>query len=66
MADYKTVTDKTLHDIQRENELRWKPVAAENADANGFVMKQPAAEVGDKAVHLPRRASRKWRSGTFS
>jgi hypothetical protein len=72
MSNFKPV-GRTVGEMQKDNDAQWKPVAAENADSVHvgaksvtFKMKQPAVEVGDKAIHLPRRASRRWRGRNFS
>ena len=56
MSDYYKPVGKSVSDMQADNDAQWKP-------------KQPAAEVGDstddKAVHQPRRATRRWRGSNW-
>jgi hypothetical protein len=68
--NYKAVTDSTLADINARNRDMWDSNAAKmperiiEDEAKGEEEEPDSTE--DRAVHLPRRASRKWRGSNFS
>jgi hypothetical protein len=66
VSDYKQAGEKSLADVQKANDELWKD-GEFNTEQREKAEKAGAVKSGDqKRVHLPRRASRKWRSGTFS
>jgi t-SNARE complex subunit (syntaxin) len=64
MSDYKPVNDRTINDVNDMNKDMWDSGAFKHEDVAENM--EEGAETEDRAVHLPRKAKRTWRSRSWS